>query len=174
MFGLLGSSEELLDVLGDLLRLADDVLRAGHGGLLPALLPGPRRIGSWGRAAVKQNATAGNPIRDEPAAGLRLEGVSEGAPPPPVSLRSQSCVCVRSPRLLRFRAAGGGVTIAFLRHRLPLKTTALRRFRQTPVTKGGWERTGTSTEPPRAPGTRETRIMPFWKREQFTVPENER
>lgn len=56
MFGFLGSSEELLYVLGDLLRLTDDVLRARHGGLFPALLPRLRRIGSWERAAVKKKA----------------------------------------------------------------------------------------------------------------------
>lgn len=53
MFGFLGSSEELLYVLSDLLCLADDVLRARHGGVFPALLSWLRRIGSWGRAAVK-------------------------------------------------------------------------------------------------------------------------
>lgn len=53
MFGFLGSSEELLDVLGDLLRLADHVLRARHGGVFPALLSWLRCIGSWEGAAVK-------------------------------------------------------------------------------------------------------------------------
>lgn len=53
MFGFLGSSEELLYVLSDLLRLTDDVLRARHGGVFPALLSRLRRIGSWERAAVK-------------------------------------------------------------------------------------------------------------------------
>lgn len=38
MFGFLGSSEELLDILSDLLRLTDDVLRARHGGVFPTLL----------------------------------------------------------------------------------------------------------------------------------------
>lgn len=53
MFGFLGSSEELLDVLSDLLGLTDDVLRARHGGVFPALLSRLRRIMSWEGAAVK-------------------------------------------------------------------------------------------------------------------------
>lgn len=53
MFGFLSSSEELLDVLGDLLRLTDDVLRARHGAVFSAALSQLRRIGSWERAAVK-------------------------------------------------------------------------------------------------------------------------
>lgn len=53
MFGFLGSSEELLYVLSDLLRLAYDVLRARHGGVFPALLSRLRRVGSWERAAVE-------------------------------------------------------------------------------------------------------------------------
>lgn len=38
MFGLLGSSQKLLDVLSDLLRLTDDVLCARQGGILLTLL----------------------------------------------------------------------------------------------------------------------------------------
>lgn len=43
MFGLLGGSQELLDVFGDLLSLADDVLGARQRGVLHALL---LRLGS--------------------------------------------------------------------------------------------------------------------------------
>lgn len=43
VFGLLGGSQELLDVFGDLLRLADDVLGARQRGVLHALL---HRLGS--------------------------------------------------------------------------------------------------------------------------------
>lgn len=39
MFGLLGGPQELLNVFGDLLRLADDVLGARQSGVLHALLP---------------------------------------------------------------------------------------------------------------------------------------
>lgn len=53
MFGFLGGSEELLYVLRDLFGLTDDVLRARHGGALPALLSRLCYIGSWKRAAVE-------------------------------------------------------------------------------------------------------------------------
>lgn len=53
MFGFLGSSEELLYVLCDLFGLTDDVLRARHGGALPALLSRLRHLGTWKRAAVE-------------------------------------------------------------------------------------------------------------------------
>lgn len=44
VFGLLGGSQQLLDVLGDLLRLADDVLGARQRGVLLALLPRLRAV----------------------------------------------------------------------------------------------------------------------------------
>lgn len=51
MFGLLGGSQELLDVLGDLLRLADDVLGARQRGVLHALLPRLSSVRGRQRAA---------------------------------------------------------------------------------------------------------------------------
>lgn len=51
VFGLLGGSQQLLDVFGDLLRLADDVLGARQRGVLLALLPRLRAVRGWQRAA---------------------------------------------------------------------------------------------------------------------------
>lgn len=53
MFGLLGSSQELLDVFGDLLRLADDVLSARQRGILHTLLPLLASVRGHQRAAVR-------------------------------------------------------------------------------------------------------------------------
>lgn len=58
VFGFLGCSQKLLDVFGDLLRLADDVLGARQRGVLLALLPrlhGVRRR-KW--AATNKKTTA--------------------------------------------------------------------------------------------------------------------
>lgn len=51
VFGLLGGPQQLLDVFGDLLRLADDVLGARQRGVLLALLPRLGAVRRWQRAA---------------------------------------------------------------------------------------------------------------------------
>lgn len=55
MFGLLGSSQKLLDVLSDLLRLTDDVLCARQGSILLALLPLVGCFRGSKRAATSKN-----------------------------------------------------------------------------------------------------------------------
>lgn len=51
MFGLLGSSEKLLDVLRYLLRLTDDILCAWQGGVFLALLFWLHCFRGWAGAA---------------------------------------------------------------------------------------------------------------------------
>lgn len=55
MFGFLGGSEQLLYVLGDLFGLTNDVLRARHGAVFPALLSWLRCIGTWEGAAAEES-----------------------------------------------------------------------------------------------------------------------
>lgn len=51
VFGLLGSSQKLLYVLSDLLRLTDDILCARQGGIFLTLLLWLHRFRGWKRAA---------------------------------------------------------------------------------------------------------------------------
>lgn len=54
MFGLLGSSQKLLYVFGDLLCLTDDVFCAWQGGIFLPLLPWLHCIRSWNRTATNE------------------------------------------------------------------------------------------------------------------------
>lgn len=54
VFGFLGSSQQLLYVLGDLLRLADDVLCARQGGIFLGLLAWLHWIRGWKWAAANE------------------------------------------------------------------------------------------------------------------------
>lgn len=54
MFGLLGCSQKLLDVFGDLLSLADDVLGARQRGVLLPLLPRLHSVRRWKWAATNK------------------------------------------------------------------------------------------------------------------------
>lgn len=57
MFVLLSGSQQLLDVLGDLLSLADDVLRAGERGVRLRF----RGVQLWNGAPFSQPTTAPHP-----------------------------------------------------------------------------------------------------------------
>lgn len=61
MFGLLCSSQKLLYVLSDLLRLADDVLCARQGGVFLSLLPWLHCFRGWKRAAVNEEKNTYTP-----------------------------------------------------------------------------------------------------------------
>ena len=67
MFVLLSRSQQLLDVLGDLLGFADDVLRAGKRGV--GLHLQPVQLGDG--AAVPQPATAPQPPSPAQTAGVK-------------------------------------------------------------------------------------------------------
>lgn len=58
VFGFLGCSQELLDVFGDLLCLADDVLGARQRGVLLALLPRLHGVRRWKWAATNKKTNS--------------------------------------------------------------------------------------------------------------------